>query len=82
MRGSSLAGLGQHSIVVKMAAIHHRVEQQRLIVERIDVTDTALHEQEDDPFGLGGRNAAVVPPTPREPAERRSQAAKATCCLH
>ncbi len=32
--------------------------EARLVVERIDVADAALHEQEDDPLGPRGRSAA------------------------
>ncbi len=53
MRGGPLSSLGQYAIIGKLQHLAITLGQERLVIKRIDVAHSTLHEQKDDPFGLG-----------------------------
>jgi len=50
LRGASLASLGNRARVVERHSLAVIFVERRFIVEGIDVTRSALHKQENDPF--------------------------------
>ena len=56
LRRPAHAGVGEQARVVERHHLAVVLRQARLVVERIDLADPALHEQEDDPLRRAGRS--------------------------
>ena len=74
LRGASLASLGNRARVVERHSLAVIFVERRFIVEGIDVTRSALHEQKNDPFRLGVMMGALA----REQIRRSSRFAAQT----
>ena len=60
LRGGSLASLGNRTRVVERHSLAVIFVERRFIVEGIDVTRSALHEQKNDPFRPGAVMGALA----------------------